>query len=205
MTISMRIIRQYNLQIIVFVAGGVIMILELLGTRILAPYLGLSLYVWTSVIGIILLALSLGYALGGRLADKYPDIQMLKKIILAAAFTFLVLSLIKDIIPDLLAALGALGGSLTASIVLFLPGSMLLAMVGPYAIKLKLKELTKTGRTAGNLYAFSTAGSIVGTFLAGYVLIPNFQISHILIIVTMVLFVVATLLQPPKIYDAVKI
>ena len=195
----------YNIQIVIFITGGAVMVLELLGTRILAPYLGLSLYVWTSVIGIILAALSIGYALGGRLADKNPNIQTLRKIIFWAAATFLLLTLIKDITPLLMVRLGALEGSLIASLILFLPGSLLLAMVSPYAIKLKLNKLTQTGRTAGDLYAFSTAGSIAGTFLAGYVLIPNFQTSTILIALAIILFGTAFLLKPFKTLNTIKI
>lgn len=195
----------YRIYITVFVTGAAVMILELLGTRILAPYLGLSLYVWTSVIGVILAALSIGYMLGGRLADKNPNIETLRKIILGSAATFLLLSLVKDIVPMLLTRFGALSGSLLASIVLFLPGSLLLAMVSPYAIKLKLNELNKTGRTAGDLYAFSTAGSIAGTFLAGYILIPNFQTSTIVLAMAVVLLLTAILLKPLKLSNIIKI
>lgn len=186
-----------KLDIIVFISGAVIMILELVGSRILAPYLGLSLYVWTSIIGVILLALSIGYALGGKLADKNPSYITLQKILVNSGFIFLLLALLKDIIPALSSRLGPLGGSLSASVLLFLPASVLLAMVAPYAIKLRLTSLENTGKTAGNLYAFSTIGSILGTFMAGYVLIPTFHTSTILLILALVVFASSLLTQLP--------
>ena len=73
-----------KLDVVVFVSGMVIMILELVGSRILAPYLGLSLYVWTSIIGVILMGLSIGYVFGGRLADKNPSLKTLHKILINA-------------------------------------------------------------------------------------------------------------------------
>lgn len=180
-----------KLDVIVFVAGAIIMIIELTGSRIIAPYLGLSLYVWTSIIGVILTALSIGYVLGGKFADRNPSHKTLYKILLASGFIMIAIALLKDITVALISGLGPLWGSLAASLILFLPGSVLLAMIAPYAIKLRLTDLQQTGRAAGNLYAFSTFGSISGTFLAGYVLIPNLHTSYILLLLAATLFITA--------------
>lgn len=190
-----------QLDIVVFVSGAVVMIIELVGSRILAPYLGLSLYVWTSIIGVILAALSIGYILGGYFADKNPSYKTLRKILLNAGLVLLSLALLKDIVPAFASYLGPLPGSLVSSVVLFLPGSILLAMVSPYALKLRLTNLQNTGATAGNLYAFSTVGSIVGTFFAGYVLIPNFHTSTILIAMSMIIIGTTVILEKPSLFE----
>lgn len=165
------------------------MILELVGSRILAPYLGTSIIVWTSLIGIILASLSLGYWWGGRLADKSPNYKTFSLIILISGLLVGVVSLIKTPIlyflqknfEDLRI------GSVLATLVLFAPPSVSLGMISPYAIRLKMKSLKKSGETVGSIYAVSTAGSILGTFLAGFYLIAAFGSTKILYILSAVL------------------
>ena len=167
------------------------MILELTGSRIVAPYLGSSLFVWTSLIGIILGSLSLGYYLGGKLADKeanykkYSLILLISGLLIAATALSkeTILNFIQSNIPDLRI------GSILAATLLFAPASIFMGMVSPYAVRLKMQNLENSGRTVGNLYAISTVGSIVGTFLAGFFLIAYFGNSKLLIImsITMIL------------------
>jgi spermidine synthase len=185
--------KKFLLEFVVFVCGVVVMIFEIVGSRILGPYLGTSIFVWTSLIGIILGSLSLGYWLGGIIADKKPSYVLLSWIILLAAL-FIGLTITgKDIILRNLP--GLFGGirtqSIIASFCLFAPTSILLGMVAPYAVKLKIRDIKTSGKTVGNLYAISTIGSIIGTFLAGFFLIPSFGSTNILYFNAFLLIIVA--------------
>lgn len=178
--------RNYLLEFIVFLSGAVVMVLELVAARIFAPFLGTSLIVWSSLIAIILGALSLGYYLGGRLADKKANYKTLASFFLFASILVLLTILINT---ELLTFLNDLRlplqwTAILATVLLFGPLSVLLGMVSPYALRLRLDDLAHSGRTAGNLYAISTLGSIVGTLAAGFYLIPflgNFRLSLLLV------------------------
>jgi spermidine synthase len=177
------------LSVSVFVCGAVVMIFELVGSRIMAPYFGISIYVWTSIIGVILGSLSVGYWLGGRLADKHLDPERYSAIIYFSSLSVLWAFLVKDAVPSFF-AIGPLPievRTLIASLIVFTPTSVLLGMVSPYAVRLKLSCLERSGSTVGNLYAVSTAGSILGTFLAGYFLIPFFGTADLILVLAAVL------------------
>src|SRR3989338_3749455 len=156
-------IYKYILEIAIFICGAVVMIFELVGSRVLGPYFGTSIFVWTSLIGIILGGLSLGYYFGGKIADKKPSLNILSLIIFLSAIFIGLTNFIKNFlliflqnnISDIRVS------SVIASLILFLPASFLLGMVSPYAAKLKLDSLNTSGSIIGNLYAISTAGSIV--------------------------------------------
>lgn len=183
------------LEAAVFLCGGCTMVMELVGSRILAPYLGTSLFVWTSLIGVILACLSAGYWWGGRLADRRPDARMLAGLIagaaagvaLVAVLNAPVMLLVQEGLTDLRWA------AVAATVVLFGVPSLLLGTVLPYAVRLKLEALDRAGATAGSLYALSTCGSIAGTFLAGFWLIAHFGSTTVLWIVAAAL-VTASLL-----------
>ena len=185
------------LKLVVFICGAVVMIFELVGSRMLGPYFGTSIFVWTSLIGIILGSLSVGYYIGGKLADQKPIIHYLSSIIFLAALSIFFALLIKDPLLVFLRniTLNDKIGSVFASIFLFFPASMLLGMVSPYAVKLTLHNLNTSGSTAGNLYALSTIGSIVGTFFAGFYLIPWFGTNSLLTILVIVLCATSLLLE----------
>lgn len=185
------------LEIIIFTSGTVVMILELIGSRILAPYLGTSIFVWTSLIGIILGALSLGYYLGGRFSANNPQIKFLTRILFLAGIAILLITLIKEPILILSMELGVKLGAVVATLALFTLPSIILGMVSPYAIRLKIKNVENAGGVAGNLYALSTIGSIFGTFLAGFYLIPAFGSTQILFGLSFVL-ILASLLGGKK-------
>jgi spermidine synthase len=183
------------LEAAVFLCGTVIMVIELTGTRVLAPYLGTSLVVWTSLIGIILASLSLGYWWGGRLADRRPEARLLGWIILMAAFATAAIAATKSLVLGFLQSQGA-GLHMAAvwsTLLLFAPPSVLLGMVAPFAVRLKLADARTGGQTAGNLYAVSTIGSIFGTFLAGFVLIAWLGSTNILLLMAAVLAVASFL------------
>lgn len=189
-------LKKYFLEIVVFLCGAVVMIYELAGSRVLGPYLGTSIFIWTSLIGIILGSLSLGYWLGGRLADQRPTYSALAWIILLSAilvgFTTLVKEPFLRYLPRFIG--GLKGQSVAASIFLFAPASVFLGMVSPYAVRLKIKALQTSGATVGQLYAISTVGSIAGTFAAGFVLIPVMGTTNILISITVLLAVISIFL-----------
>ncbi len=181
--------QKYILELIVFICGAAVMVLELVGSRTLAPYLGTSIFVWTSLIGIILGSLSLGYYLGGRISDKHPNYKIFSAVILGSAIYIFFIALFKfSFLIFLMEKIsGIRAGSVIASFVLFSPPSVMLGMVSPYAVKLKIKDLSHSGSTVGNLYAISTIGSIAGTFLAGFYLIPSFGTTNIIYAIAVVL------------------
>ena len=189
------------LNLTVFVCGAIVMIYEIIGSRIVAPYIGTSTYVWTSLIGVILGSLSLGYWLGGKLADRRPDIRILATAVFIAGGLVSVTILIKDVFTSFV------GGSgwpielkaVVAAIVLFAPASICLGCVTPFAARLKLAAVAETGRTVGSLYALSTLGSILGTFAAGFFLIPFVGSVRTLYIIAGTLLVVALILAPLQI------
>lgn len=167
----------------IFLCGAALMIIELTGSRILAPFLGTSLVVWTSLIGIILASLSLGAWWGGSLADRHPRARILGRIVLLAAWATAGIGLSKTWVLELLQGAGTLHiVAVGATVALFAPAAVLLGMVPPFAVRLSLEDPAYTGRTAGRLYAISTVGSIVGTFLAGFVLIAWVGSTSILFI-----------------------
>lgn len=167
------------------------MVLELTGSRVLAPFLGTSIVVWTSLIGVVLGALSLGYWWGGRLADRRPEPILLSRLILLAAVAMLLMAGAKGFLLTFLQnrtawgvselPLPMAGATLAATLVLFGPASVLLGMVSPFAVRLRMESAASSGRTAGNLYALSTLGSIVGTFAAGFWLTATLGTTNILL------------------------
>jgi spermidine synthase len=166
--------KKFILEITVFICGALVMIYEIIGSRLLSPYIGSSTYVWTSLIGVILGALSFGYWLGGKWADRRPDIKILAFVIFLAGGLVSLTILLQNIILSFIAQSPLIleFKSLLAAILLFAPASVLLGFVTPYAVKLKMEDLKDAGKTVGRLYALSTVGSILGTFLAGFFLIP---------------------------------
>ena len=189
---------KYKLELIVFTTGACVMILELVGSRVLAPYLGTSIVVWTSLIGLILASLSIGYWWGGRLADEHPNWITLSAIICLAGIYIGIVGFTKTIILETIQALtrDLRLGSIAATLILFCPPSLLLGMVSPYAVKLKIKSLATSGATVGELYAISTIGSIVGTFLTGFVLIAVLGHTKILFLVAIILILTALAAAP---------
>ena len=171
-----------SLAVLVFVAGMASMSLEFAASRILIPVFGSSIYTWGSLIGVILTGLSLGYHIGGKLADKNPSFLKLCLVIFSAGLYIIFIPLIAptlttsfiQFLPDSQYA------SLFAVFTLLILPTFLLGIVSPYAIKLATRKLAELGNVSGNLYSLSTIGSIVGTFLTVFVLIPTFEINHII-------------------------
>lgn len=183
----------------VFVAGATSLALELSASRLLAPYFGTSLFVWANLIGLILLYLTLGYFIGGRLADRYPRPDVFYALIVGAAFLVSIIPLIsRPILHWSLSSFSTYSvsvfyGSLVAVILLFAVPMILLGCVSPFAIRLRVRQVGRSGRTAGMLYALSTAGSILGTFLPAFWLIPTYGTYGTFVICGVTLFLVAAL------------
>lgn len=185
--------KKFNLEIIVLICGAVVMAFEIIGSRMLGPYVGTSMIVWSSIIGIILLSLSLGYYYGGRIADARPNYGILAGIIGIAGLFILVSMAVKKPLLDLLTTnmdnIHII--SIISSLILFSVPAVALGMVSPFAARLKIRDKKTAGATVGYLYAISTLGSIAGTFLAGFYLIPGYRLTNILLFLAFVLIVVS--------------
>ncbi len=173
-----------------FVSGAAVMILEILGTKVISPYFGVGLYVWSSLITVTLLSLSIGYWLGGMLADRRPYPSWLFSLVfLSGLVTALIPSFTQPVIR-LVESLELRLGTLTASFLLFSIPLAGLGMISPFAIRIRASRLEGVGGTAGALYAVSTLGSFIGTLLAGFVLIPSLAVHRIFFLVAGVLMAV---------------
>ena len=193
--------KKHVLDIAAFACGAMIMVLELTASRILAPYFGTSNMIWTGIIGIILLSISMGAYLGGVLSDKKPRYRMLSTVIIAAGLWILLLPIVSAGLLGFISANTAdiRIGAVLSAIVLFLPPSLALGTVSPFAVKLRINGLKGVGKTAGKLSALSTLGSITGTFLAGFVLIPLVGSTQILYIIGLVLISTAFIVYVPNV------
>lgn len=171
---------------VVAACGAVLMALEILSSRILAPHFGNSVYVWGSIISVFLAALSLGYLWGGRLADRQPTLAALGRMVAFAALVQGLLLLAGLRLAAALAAWtgGSPAGPLLAAAVLFGPPSVLLATVSPWAVRLAGHDLGRLGGTAGRLFALSTLGSLAGTLAATFLLIPYLELRPSLALLT---------------------
>ena len=186
------------LEFVVFSSGALVMVLEMVGSRVLAPHLGTSLIVWTSLIGVVLAFLALGAFLGGRLADSRLSRRILSMILAMAGFSSLFTALMHREVGHLVASSlsNPYAATVAASIALLAVPALFFGMVSPYVIRLRLDRLDNSGRTVGRLYALSTAGSIVGTFLGGFVLLAWFSTTQILFGVSGGMVVLALLAFP---------
>ncbi len=171
-------IRSRSLELLVFTVGAGALGAEIAAARLMAPWFGASTIVWANTIAIVLVSLSVGYAVGGRLADKDPRPAGLARIVLTASVLLAIVPFVSGpflrlaaTAVDQLSAAIFVGSLLGVGVLIAIP-LLLLGMVSPYALRLAVVTVDATGRTAGRLYAISTAGSLVGTFLAALLLIP---------------------------------
>ena len=164
-----------------FVAGAAVMIIELAGNRILAPWFGNSLYTWTGLIGVILVSISGGYWLGGYLADRRPDYVILSHLLAASALLTILVPLLELVLEKPLGSLDVVWGPVLATTLLFALPGCLLASVSPFAIRLTslLSEDKSVGVSAGTIGMFATLGSVIGTFGSGFLLIPHLRLRTV--------------------------
>lgn len=179
----------WSIRFDVFVSGAVVMALELVGSRLLAPIYGDSIFVWGSLIGVVMTSLSIGYFIGGKLADRQPSFLTFSLIILSAGIFTLLIPSSSSMVLEVVSysGLGERYGPLLSSILLLATPTTLLGMVSPYAIRLAADSLVKVGGISGSLYSISTAGSICGTFITVFVLIPAFNVRSIILSLGLVL------------------
>jgi len=193
------------LPLLVFVVGTGSLGAEIAAVRLLAPYFGDSTVVWANTIGIVLVALSIGYWLGGRIADRHPHKRGLCMLALAAAVLLAIVPFAAD--PFLELAVGALDsisagaflGSLIGVLFLVALPVLLLGAVSPWAIRLAVSSVEEAGEVAGRLYALSTAGSLAGTLMSALLLIPLVGTRRTFLVFALLIAVVAVLgLLPAK-------
>ena len=176
---------------IVFIASTCGMVIEIVAARILAPSIGVSLYTWTSIIGVVLAGISIGNYLGGRLADRFPSPTTLGLILLAGGIFSLSVLPLMNLASEAVEALSLVPRIVFLTATLFFLPSLFLGMVTPVVIKLRLRDLSHTGNVVGKIYAVSTAGGIFGTFITGFVLIQWIGTRSIILVVALVLLVMA--------------
>src|SRR5438445_434658 len=163
-----------------FTGGLASLGIEFAAARLLAPFFGQSLFIWGTLIGLILIYLTIGYYAGGRLADRRPDARLLFQLAGAAALLTAAIPIVSRPILSLAqtgfaqVSVGLVLGSLISVIVLFAAPVILLGMVSPFVIRLRIRELETAGNAAGAVYALSTLGSILGTFVPVFWLIPTY-------------------------------
>ncbi len=165
-----------------FISGFCIMTIEMLGARILSPYFGGSLSVWGSIITIFMLALALGYLLGGRLSTRTPSGVTYALFFIGAALFSVPIILFADIImnPIMINIEDARYGSLFASIFLFFIPTSILGMISPYSVRLMVDKEEHSGHMAGLLYFISTLGSALGTLGTSFYFVLWYEVNQIL-------------------------
>jgi spermidine synthase len=182
--------RGFPVTVAVFISGGALLSVELAASRVLAPYFGNSLFVWGALIGVVLAGLAVGYWLGGTLADRMPAPWLLAAVIALGAGSILAIPFLDGHVLEAVVSWdpGPRADPVIASILLFGLPSILLAGVTPIAVRLRTRQLDSVGRTAGGLFSVSTVGSIVGTFVTAFWLIPELGTDQLLGVVAAGLF-----------------
>jgi spermidine synthase len=173
------------------ITGAAVMIVEILGAKMLSPYLGMSHFVWTAQIAVTLVALACGYYLGGRLVDRSVNLGRLYAGILTAGLYLAVTVAVREPVAYGCLKYDLAAGSLLASTFLFFVPLCLLAMVGPFLVRVLTLSVQDVGGNVGRLTALSTLGSFVGTILIGYVLIPLLPNSTTMYLTALVLMLLA--------------
>ncbi len=168
--------------VVVFISGAVLMALEIVGSRVLAPYFGSSIFVWGSLISVVMTALSIGYYWGGWLSAREPSYAKLLLLLVIPGVVIFFLPFVYPAINEWIAImdLGVRLSPLVACSALFLLPGIFIGTISPYVIRLAATQLNTVGSTAGTLYAVSTCGSIAGTLLTAFYLIPVLGVSNII-------------------------
>jgi hypothetical protein len=187
--------RRTVINVLAFGGGFVIMSLELLGGRVLAPYFGSSIYVWGSIITIFMLSLALGYLIGGRISVHNPSLQRFALLFaVGAVLTYplvlygeALMRIVFEHIED------PRYGSLVAGAMLFMLPTIVLGMISPYSVRLMVTETDRSGHVAGTLYFVSTLGSALGTLATSFYLVLWFEIDTILALLTASLLALAAI------------
>ena len=161
-----------------FLEGGAVMACELFAAKLLAPYFGTSLYIWAAVLGLTLGGLTVGYFVGGKLSKKYNDKpELLYTILVLAGMMLALMPFSSQLIMNVMRNASLSVGAIVSLLVYMVPPLSFMGMVSPVIINLVTKEADSSGNNAGNVYAISTLGGILFTFLMGFIIIPNYGIK----------------------------
>lgn len=177
--------------IIVFIASFCTLVIELVAGRIMAPYVGVSLYTWTSIIGVVLAGISIGAYLGGLIADRYPRAATLGWLLFVSGLGAFSISPLANLVGAAQFQTSLMVRILLITTIVFFIPSCILGMISPVVVKLTLNNLEKAGNVVGKIYAFSTLGSILGTFATGFFLISWMGTRHILFTMGVILLLSA--------------
>jgi spermidine synthase len=185
--------RWWNPCILVFISNACVMTLEIIAGRLIAPQIGVSLYTWTSVIGVVMAGMAMGYYLGGRLADRFHSLNFLGLILGLTALACLAIFPLRMLANNVTWSntTPLLWRIVTYITVLFLLPNLALGMISPIIVKLSLLDLNRTGSTVGRIYAWSAIGSVAGTFSAGFWFISAFGTKTTTVLVACVLEILA--------------
>jgi len=176
-----------------FLSGAACLMLELAGARLISPFYGSSIYTWSAMITVTMVALALGYAWGGRLADRQPYLLLFARLLTAAGLTVAAVPWLRVPVLRATLPLGVQAGALASAAALMGPALMLLGALGPIAVRLTATSAADSGRKSGDAWAVSTSGSVLGAVLTGFVLIPHLGISKILLGTALLLLLLGAL------------
>ena len=176
-----------------FLSGASCLVLELAGARLISPFYGSSIYTWSAMITVTMVALAVGYAWGGRQADRHPHLLLFARLLTAAGLTVAAVPWLRATVLRASLPFGVQGGALASAAVLMGPALMLLGALGPVAVRLTAHGAFDSGRRSGDAWAVSTAGSVLGAVLTGFVLIPNLPLSKILYGIALILMLLGAL------------
>jgi spermidine synthase len=177
--------------VVVFIASFCTLVIELVAGRIMAPYVGVSLYTWTSIIGVVLAGISIGAYLGGLIADRYPRSSTLGWLLFLSGLGAFSISPLTNLVGGAQFHTSLMTRILLITAIIFFVPSCLLGMISPVVVKLTLSNLEKAGNVVGKIYAFSTLGSILGTFATGFYLISWMGTRSILLTMGIILVISA--------------
>jgi spermidine synthase len=192
------------LELLVFSVGIATLGAEIAAARLMAPFFGASTIVWANTIAIVLVALSIGYWFGGRMADRHPTLRALCATVLAASVLFAAIPFVADPFLSLSVeafdsySIGAFAGSLFGVLVLVAVPVLMMGATSPWAIRLKMHAVEDSGQMAGRMYAISTVGSLLGTFAASLLLIPLVGTQRTFLIFALITSTVAALGLRPR-------
>lgn len=182
--------------IITFIASFCTLVIEIVAGRILAPFVGVSLYTWTSIIGVILAGISIGAYLGGKVADRFPSKRTLALLMVLSGLSALTIPPLTNIIAAYSFPVPLMWRILIVTTIIFFIPSCILGMISPVVVKLALQGLEKAGGIVGKIYAFSTLGAIIGTFITGFFLISFMGTRNIILFMGVILIISGLLINP---------
>lgn len=187
--------KEYKFYALSFLTGFVLMLLEITASRLAAPIVGTSVYTWTTIIGVILLALSMGNIIGGKLADKFGSKEILSLFFLFCAISIAIIPFLAKLTPQFVSISESLVGAIfIVSFLLFFTPSLLLGTIFPFILKLSTQNINTIGEVVGYLSAFSAFGSIAGTFLTGFFFIGFIGTFKTILILASLFFLSSTIL-----------